>query len=124
MHRSPKLALAAVGLVIALAACTPQEVAIFGAITGDDRALVTDGQLQSLRACESGGRYDAVSSGGAYRGAYQFSQGTWNGVADRNYPWLADRDPAQVERWWQDAMARALYAERGWSPWPHCGAGL
>jgi hypothetical protein len=120
MHRSLKFALAAVALVLALSACTPRELAIFGAITAEDRALVTDGQLRSLRACESGGRYDAVSPGGAY----QFSQGTWNGVADRNYRWLADRDPAQVEWWWQDAMARALYAERGWSPWPHCGASL
>jgi hypothetical protein len=124
MHRSLKIALAAAGLVIALSACTPREIAVFGAITADDRELVTDAQLRSLRACESGGRYDALSPGGAYRGAYQFSQGTWDSVAARNYPWLGNRDPATVEWWWQDAMARALYAERGWSPWPHCGARL
>lgn len=124
MRRSLRVALVAAALAIVLSACTPREIAIFSAITAEDRALVTDEQLRLLRNCESGGRYDALSPGGTYRGAYQFSQGTWNGVAARNYFWLEGRDPAQTEWWWQDAMARALYAERGWSPWPHCGANL
>jgi hypothetical protein len=124
MRRSLKLTLATLGLVLALSACTPQEFALFSAVTSKDRPLVSDAQLSSLRACESGGRYDAVSPGGTYRGAYQFGQGTWDGVAARHYPWLAGQNPARIEPWWQDAMARALYAERGWSPWPHCGAGL
>jgi hypothetical protein len=124
MHRSLELALAAIGLVIVLSACTPREIAVFSAITADDRGLVTNSQLSALRACESGGRYDAVSAGGAYRGAYQFSLGTWNGVAARHYPWLNGVDPAKADWWWQDAMARALYAERGWAPWGGCGASL
>ena len=33
-------------------------------------------------------------------------------------------DPAQSSPSDQDAMALALYAERGWSPWPACGIGL
>jgi hypothetical protein len=124
MRRSLRLALVALGLVIVLSACTPRELAVFSAITAKHREPVTDTQLRALRSCESGGRYAAVSPGGAYRGAYQFSRSTWDGVAARNYFWLEGLDPAQADWWWQDAMARALHAERGWSPWPHCGANL
>jgi hypothetical protein len=56
-------------------------------------------------------------------GAYQFSQ-AWNRVAGDHFPWLADTDPATVEPWWQDAMARALWSESGPSSWPHCGRRL
>ena len=124
MHRTLKLLLVAAGVALALSACTTRELVVFRAITADDRALVSDAKLRKLRSCEAGGRYDALSPGGYYRGAYQFSQSTWDGVARRNYRWLEGRNPAQVERWWQDAMARALYRERGWSPWPYCGASL
>jgi hypothetical protein len=81
-------------------------------------------QLEQLRTCEAGGDYAAASSGGRYRGAYQFSQSTWDAVAGRNYGWLVGSDPAAVDPWWQDAMARALFAERGPTPWPVCGRSL
>jgi hypothetical protein len=81
----------------------------------------SDAQLAALRDCESGGNYAAVSSGGWYRGAYQFAQSTWNGVAERNLPHLVGVDPAAAGPADQDAMARALYWESGWAPWPHCG---
>ena len=84
----------------------------------------SDDRLAALRACESGGDYRAVSAGGLYRGAYQFDQRTWNVVASRHYPELAGVDPAQASPAQQDAMARALHAERGWAPWPTCGRGL
>jgi hypothetical protein len=84
----------------------------------------SDEQLAGLRACEAGGDYGAVSAGGHYRGAYQFDTGTWNSVAARWYPHLVGADPALVGPNEQDAMVRALYAERGWAPWPSCGWGL
>lgn len=84
----------------------------------------SDAALAALRACEAHGNYAAVSAGGLYRGAYQFSQSTWNSVASRWAPRLVGVDPATATPAEQDAMARALFAERGWAPWPTCGAGL
>ena len=84
--------------------------------------VLTDDQLARLRQCESGGDYGIVSSSGAYRGAYQFSRATWNSVSGRHFPKYAGVDPAQAAPKVQDAMARALFTERGRSPWPVCGA--
>jgi len=85
-------------------------------------ALVpSDDALAALRWCEATGNYAAVSPGGWYRGAYQFDQTTWNGVASRHYPHLVGADPAAASPADQDAMARALYSERGAQPWPWCG---
>ena len=81
----------------------------------------SDAALYQLRVCESSNDYTAVSYGGTYRGAYQFNQSTWNGVASRNYPRLVGVDPAAASPADQDAMARALYRERGAQPWPYCG---
>ncbi len=112
-------------LVVALAltavACTPDEVGHFMAVTEPTRAALSAEQLHALRGCESTHDYAAVSSSGRYRGAYQFSQVTWDDVAGRHYPWLIGLDPATAEFWWQDAMARALYAESGRGSWPVCG---
>lgn len=90
-------------------------------MTGHHHDVLTWDQLKVLRDCESGDDYSAVGGGGRYRGAYQFSRATWNGVAERHYPWLEGQDPARADTWWQDAMARALWSERGPAPWPHCG---
>ena len=84
----------------------------------------SDAQLYRLRMCEAGNDYGAVSPGGWYRGAYQFDRSTWNGVASRWYSHLLGVDPAAASPGDQDAMARALWNERGWQPWPTCGAGL
>jgi hypothetical protein len=65
-----------------------------------------------------------VSGGGHYRGAYQFDTRTWNSVASRWFPHLVGADPATAAPGDQDAMVRALFAERGWAPWPICGRGL
>src|SRR5262249_22223234 len=51
-----------------------------------------------------------ANSGNGYYGAYQFDLQTWRGVGGRGYP----NQAAPVE---QDRLARALYRERGWSPW-------
>ncbi len=83
----------------------------------------SDAALAALRACESHGNYGSVSAGGHYRGAYQFAQSTWNSVASRWFPSLVGIDPARASTADQDAMARALFAEAGWAPWPTCGRG-
>jgi uncharacterized protein YabE (DUF348 family) len=72
--------------------------------------------LAKLRACESGGNY-ANKNNSTYRGAYQYSYGTWAdkyGIYDP-----ADATPAQ-----QDQAARETYVRRGWQPWPVCGAAV
>ena len=112
------------GGALATSACTPEQVRLYDAVTASTRDVLTDTQLFWLRNCESHGSYEIVSANGLYRGAYQFSQTTWDSVADRHYPWLVARDPATVEPWWQDAMARALFSERGRSPWPVCGRSI
>ncbi len=65
-----------------------------------------------LRACESGGNY-ANKSNPRYRGAYQFSYGTWRSVGGSGDP--ADASPEE-----QDARARALQQRSGWGQWPVC----
>lgn len=71
----------------------------------------------ALRQCESHGNYQAVSRTGRYRGAYQFSQSTWESVGGTG-------DPAQAPPAEQDARARALYQRSGAAPWPVCGRHL
>jgi hypothetical protein len=71
--------------------------------------------LASIRACESGGDYSAVSSSGTYRGAYQFDQATWESVGGSG-------DPAAASPAAQDMRAQMLYDQSGSSPWPVCGS--
>jgi len=78
----------------------------------------------ALRECESGGDYAITNPSGKYRGAYQFDRSTWNSVAGRHDPSLVGVDPAAASPADQDAMAMALYGERGAGPWPHCGRHL
>ena len=102
----------------AAAAARARTAAVTAASSAAPQAPAPVGSLAEgwakLRACESGGRYDAVSRSGAYRGAYQFDQRTWNGVGGSGDP--AAASPAE-----QDKRAQILYDQRGNSPWPHCG---
>ena len=82
---------------------------------------MSDAALLRLRTCESGGNYGAVSSTKTYRGAYQFSRQTWNGVASANFPQYYGMDRAGAPADVQDAFTRALYIQRGRAPWPVCG---
>ena len=74
----------------------------------------TPGHLQAIAACESGGNPSAVGGGGAYRGKYQFDQGTWASVGGSG-------DPAAAPEAEQDKRAAMLYAQAGSAPWPVCG---
>ncbi len=84
----------------------------------------TGAQWDALRMCESTHNYSVVNSTGTYRGAYQFSQQTWDWVAGIHWPHLVGVDPAAAEPAWQDIMAYTLYAMRGWDQWPVCGQHL
>jgi hypothetical protein len=92
--------------------------------TSSGSGATAGGGWAALRQCESGGNYSAVSSSGAYRGAYQFSRSTWNSVASRHHPHLVGVDPAAAAPADQDAMAMSLFRMSGSSPWPHCGRHL
>lgn len=81
----------------------------------------TAAQWNALRKCESTHSYAAVSPSGLYRGAYQFSQQTWDWVAGIHWPHLVAVDPIDADPAWQDVMAYTLYAMRGWDQWPICG---
>lgn len=87
---------------------------------------LSDAQLYRLRMCESTDNYGAHYVSGTTiesraRGAYQFEQSTWDGVAARHLPWLVGVKPELVRPAEQDAMTRWLWSERGRQPWPVCG---
>jgi hypothetical protein len=69
--------------------------------------------LQRIAQCESGGNPRAVSSGGRYRGKYQFDRATWQ-------RWGGTGDPAAAPESVQDRIALKLYRARGTAPWPNC----
>ncbi|MDW3217708.1 MAG: transglycosylase family protein [Acidimicrobiales bacterium] len=81
----------------------------------------TAAQWEVLRQCESSGNYSIVSANGRYRGAYQFSQATWDWVAAMDRPDLVGVDPASATPADQDALALSLWTRQGWRPWPICG---
>jgi len=81
----------------------------------------TNVQWEALRYCESTGNYQAISSTGMYRGAYQFSIETWDWIADLYYGHLIGVDPADARPSDQDRMAKSLYLLRGRGQWPVCG---
>ena len=77
------------------------------------RSTNVPAMLEAIAQCESGGNPRAVSPGGQYRGKYQFSQGTWEGLGGKG-------DPAKAPEWKQDRLALKLYRQRGNAPWPSC----
>jgi hypothetical protein len=70
--------------------------------------------LDRIAACESKGNPRAIGGGGAFRGKYQFTYGTWYAVGGRG-------DPASASEAEQDRRAAMLLARSGSSPWPVCG---
>jgi hypothetical protein len=69
--------------------------------------------LRQIAQCESGGDPRAVSSGGRYRGKYQFTLGTWHSIG-------GDGDPVDAAESVQDRLALKLYRRAGTAPWPTC----
>lgn len=125
MHLRVSVIVIALTALLFASSCTPEEVAFYLKATEHVNDVLSADELKRLRDCESTDNYAAVSlwtdTVGLYRGAYQFVQHTWDGVAERHFPWLVGKDPVEVEPWWQDAMTRALWSERGRQPWPVCG---
>jgi len=78
--------------------------------------FVVDGATwDRLAQCESGGNW-AINTGNGYYGGLQFDVSTWNaygGAAFAPRPDLATREQ-------QITVAEALYAKRGFQPWPAC----
>lgn len=68
----------------------------------------------ALARCESGGNPRAIGGGGAYRGLYQFTIGTWRSVGGSG-------DPIDASVAEQTYRAKRLYLRRGRAPWPTCG---
>lgn len=71
--------------------------------------------LTRIAMCESGGNPHAISPGGMYRGLFQFSMATWEGVGGTG-------DPAQASVAEQYKRAAILYERSGPGQWPVCGA--
>ena len=72
-----------------------------------------------LARCESGGNW-AIHSGNGYYGGLQFDLATWSAYGGTKYaarPDLATREE-------QITVGEALYAKRGFQPWPSCRAKL
>jgi hypothetical protein len=78
------------------------------AAAGGESAL-----LERIAQCESGGDPTAVSSGGLYRGKYQFSRETWRAVGGSG-------DPAAASEAEQDKRAAMLLQVQGAAAWPVC----
>lgn len=121
MRRNIRVIAFALTALIFTASCTPEEVVLYLDSTSEVRDVLDVHELARLRQCESTDNYRAISPSGLYRGAYQFDQTTWDDVAGRHFDWLVGVDPIDAEPWWQDAMTRALWSERGKQPWPICG---
>ena len=71
-------------------------------------------KLERIAECESHGDPRAISSGGLYRGKYQFHRGTWASVGGTG-------DPARASELEQDRRAAMLLKQSGSNPWPICG---
>jgi hypothetical protein len=83
----------------------------------DERAGLTPAvraTLERIAACESHGNPRAIGGGGAYRGKYQFSYGTWASVGGKG-------DPASASEGEQDRRAAMLLTRSGRGHWPICG---
>ncbi|HEV2075081.1 MAG TPA: transglycosylase family protein [Thermoleophilaceae bacterium] len=70
--------------------------------------------LEGIAQCESGGDPSAVSPDGQYRGKYQFTPETWQGVGGSG-------DPAAAPEAEQDMRAQMLLEQSGSGQWPVCG---
>src|SRR5256714_296038 len=114
-HRRPRTNRPLVRTAVAAGGLTGG-VLVAGAALAPAAHATTADDFARLRGCESGGNYQADTGNGFY-GAYQFDLGTWHSLGYSGVP--SDASPGT-----QDAAARQLQSERGWSPWPACSAAL
>jgi hypothetical protein len=84
------------------------------AIEGPPISPAMKATLERIAFCESHGNPRAIGGGGAFRGKYQFTYGTWSAVGGRG-------DPAAASEAEQDRRAASLLRRSGSSPWPICG---
>lgn len=68
-----------------------------------------------VSACESGRNPDVIGAGGLYRGAFQFSEGTW-----KNAPQSPGGDPIAYSYRTQAFVAVRLRTRDGDGHWPSC----
>jgi uncharacterized protein YabE (DUF348 family) len=73
----------------------------------------------AVAACESGGNW-AINTGNGFYGGLQFDYGTWLSYGGGAYAQTANLATREE----QITVANRLYAARGSSPWPVCGANL
>ena len=77
--------------------------------------VVDEATWDRLAHCESSGNW-AINTGNGYYGGLQFDVSTWNGYGGAAF--AARPDLATREQ--QITVAEALYAKRGFQPWPAC----
>lgn len=138
--------LAALSTLFALplvAACTPEEVARWGAWRAAEpaaadahaEAVVAEAQAaapevaapavdngsvwDALAECESGGNW-SIDTGNGFYGGVQFHPGTWRATGGEQYAPMAD----QATREEQIAVAERVLADQGWGAWPSCSRQL
>jgi len=84
------------------------------------RPVSTSGlNWDAMAQCESGGNWH-INTGNGFYGGLQFDYGTWLSNGGGQYAERADLATREE----QIAVASRLYAARGSSPWPVCGAYL
>lgn len=100
---------------VALAGCTPSQVASFtggGGGGGSASSWARGYEATAVRNCESGGNY-STNTGNGYYGAYQFDISSWYANGGGSYASRPDLAPA----WAQDQVAYNYWSRAGWSPW-------
>lgn len=100
----------AVGLVVGISACTPQEMSK-DAIRKHFPAAQHEKAI-AVAQCESGLNPAAVSSRGANVGLFQINTVHKPMVQQMGYQWDQMTDPYVNAK-----VARELFNDRGWAPW-------
>ena len=118
-------------LVLAVGACTPQQMALWDEINSFEpgytervvrklqatrAAEPPRGVWDSLAQCESGGNW-SINTGNGYYGGLQFSLQSWHWVGGTGYPHHHTR-AEQIHR------GELLKARQGWGAWPACSRKL
>ena len=82
----------------------------------DAVAIPYEANWDRVADCESSGNW-AINTGNGFYGGVQFDYGTWLGAGGGRYAPRADLASKRE----QILIAEQVRADRGLSPWPHCG---